>query len=289
MKFRKFFGFILAASSMTLAVNSPASADYIVGGSLTFNLDGNAFANGADIPLLSSWGVAYDTNQTFMEFGRHFTPSETVGVPVSGFRPEPEPPVTNFDDLRSGWVRPNSDGLEYAINGNSPIPSPQPSGRSAVPTTFAFDPSNVEGTATGLIGTIGSTSFWYANDPIIDTGSIWLGWGDMSLQYSASRDAGDNSGWYFRNRETAGLNIFDIRNLTMFVQGAGENPGTFSLSGDLYTAPEFRNAFAIQQGLKVGTFTLTAQTVPEPASILMLGVGSVLALGYRRRTHRSVR
>ncbi len=281
---------ILAIASLMSSVSSSAlRADYITGGSLTFNLDGNAFANGADVPYLNSFGVPYDPNQKFMEFGRHFTPPETIGVGVMGFRPEPDPPVVNFNDLRAGWVRPDSSGLAYGVNGTAPIPAPQPPGRSAVPTNFAFDPANIEATATGAIGTIGSTSFWYANDPLIATGSIWLGWGDMTLQYSAARDTGANSGWYFDNRLLGTLTIFDTRNLSIFVQGAGENPGVLAISGDLYVSQEFRDAFALEAGLKVGTFSLRAQTVPEPASLAMLGTGVAIALGYRRRMSRAAR
>jgi hypothetical protein len=283
MRRHRFLAILAIASFMSAVSGSALRADYITGGSLIFNLDGNAFANGADVPYLNSFGVAYDPNQTFMEFGRHFKPAETVGVSVLGFRPEPNPPVVNFNDLRAGWVRPSSSGLAYGVNGTGPIPNPQPPGRSAVPTTFAFDPSNIEATATGAIGTIGSTSFWYANDPLIATGSIWLGWGDMTLQYSAARDNGANSGWFFDNRLLGTMTIFDTRNLSIFVQAAGTNPGIVAISGDLYVAPEFRDAFALESGLKVGTFSLRAQTVPEPASIAMMAIGAAMVLACRKR------
>lgn len=282
---RRSLAFWLVASGlMQAAGTASAQVVSVTGGTLVMNIDGNAFANGADTAYLAGLGVNLTPGQTFMEFARHFTPVETVGLGVTDFRPAANPPVVNFNDLRATWVRPPSTGLQFEINGTAPIPN-QPAGRNAQPTSFAFNPANITGTASGLIGTVGTSSYWYANQAMIDTGSIWLAYGDLSLQYSAARATGGNSGWFFTNHMLFDQELFDTRNVSVDFSN-----NILSISGDLVVSQEFRDGYALQSGLNVGSFQLSGTAVPEPTSILLLGgvaSASGLIRRLRRRTARS--
>ncbi|MBS0266418.1 MAG: PEP-CTERM sorting domain-containing protein [Planctomycetes bacterium] len=258
-----------------VAATARGATVIVGGGSLTLNLDGNAIANGADADYLAYFGVNLTPGQTFMEFARHFTPSQAAGLSVLDFRPQPNPPVVNFNDIRAGWVRPSSDGLLYGVNGRDPIGA-QPPGRGAESTTFAFDPADITGTATGVIGTTGATSFWYSNQAMIDTGSVWLGFGDLTLQYDASRFvSGGTSGWYLTNNLLFPATLFDTTNVSVGFTG-----GVFTLSGDLVVSPEFHDAWGFQDGLNVGSFQLTSYAVPEPSSIVMFVGGMAVAFVF---------
>ena len=255
------------------------------GGSLSLNLDGAAIANGVDAPyinsFLSAWyGTTLDPNQTFMEFARHFSPAQAQGLSVLDFRPQPNPPVADFRDLRNGWVRPSSDNLLYGVNGRNPI-GPQPLGRGAVPTSFEFDPTDITGTASGLIGTRGATSFWYSNDAMIDSGSVWLAFGDLILEYDPSRFVpGGNSGWYLTNNLLFPNVLFDTTNVTADFTG-----GLLTVTGDLVVSQEFYSAWGLLEGLDVGSFHLTATTVPEPSCLVMLLAG-IPVIGSVARARR---
>ncbi|MBL8891658.1 MAG: PEP-CTERM sorting domain-containing protein [Planctomycetaceae bacterium] len=261
----------LAAWAVVCLVVQPAGrADVVAGGQLTFNLDGDAFAHGADVDFLASFGVIYNPNQTFMEFAKHGS-NALAGRPAPSSGPGS---VTDFRDIRDTWSRPSSTGLLYGFNTNMAL------------QTLQFNAGTIQTSgATGNIRFLGGDSFWYGNDPIIDTGSIWLQYGNMDLTYDANRVGGGNSGWYFRNNVLAPLEIFDVRNVVI-----DASPGVLNISGDLYTAPEFRDnpsmPFFIKSGMNVGTFSFNGFTaVPEPSSGLLtaMAVGSVFVRRRRRQ------
>jgi hypothetical protein len=260
--------FVTAACVITLHTSAVSVlGDTVTGGSLTFNLNGNAFANGADIPLLANAGVVYNTSQTFMEFAKHSSNS------IPG-RPAPSSgagAVANFSQIRNDWVRPSSSGLNYDYNPNAAL------------QTLDFNSSTVATSgAVGNIRFLGGDAFWYGNDPIIATGSIWLQYGDMDLSYDASRANGGNSGWFFRNNILAPLPIFDVRN--PIINAAA---GSFNISGELYTSAEFRSnnlmPFFIQSGLNVGNFSFSGTAVPEPTSLAPCALAALGVTLTRRR------
>ena len=181
----------LASASLLLAVvlvatpygSSRARGDYVTGGTLTLSLDGDVFANDADVTALNTvlqhyYGTSYNTSQTFLEFGRYTSSSQIVGLTTNDLRPLPSTQAASFADLRSTWVRPSSSDLVFNINGSTAL--------AGQTTNFTYTPANVTGTAIGSIGTAGAVSFWYGNDPIIATGSVWNAFGNFTLQYSAA-------------------------------------------------------------------------------------------------------
>jgi hypothetical protein len=277
---------LLASSSLLLAIalfatpygSSEARGDFVTGGALTLNLDGNALANDADVPALNAllqkyYGTSYNTSQTFLEFGRYISSSEIVGLSTNDLRPLPISQVASFANLRSGWVRPSSTGLVFNINGSNPAVGQA--------TNFSYDPTNVTGTATGSIGTSGAVSFWYGNDPIIATGSIWNAFGDFTLQYSAARAVNGDSGWYISNALVATEIMFDTQDVVVTT-----TPGGLSVSGNLVISPEFSSFIfgGLDAGLAVGSFSLNGQSVvPEPSSLVMLGLGTVCAGAFQLR------
>lgn len=79
-------------------------ADTIASANLNVSLNGDAFANGADVAYIESPGITYDPSQPFMEFAGNNS-SDLPGRPL--------PPPANFDTVRAGWVRPDSSSLRY--------------------------------------------------------------------------------------------------------------------------------------------------------------------------------
>jgi hypothetical protein len=268
-------GCLLMATISPFGTLSLCRADVVVGGSLTFDLDGAAFANGADVAYINAFGQLfnpaynYNTSQTFMEFAKH-SATAPPGRPLDA--------PTNFNDLRNTWVRPDSSGLAYGFNSN---PSLQ---------TLTFDASNVGSSgATGSTRFTGGDSFWFGNDSLIAPvagvpASVWLQYGNLSLSFDASRIGARNSGWLFTNNLAGVLPLFDIRNLTVNATAAGPGPGSLVLSGDLFTTSEFRDSFGILGGLDVGNFRFNGVTaVPEPTSLLLVGSIAVCGAWYRNR------
>jgi hypothetical protein len=251
-----------------------ASADRLATGTLTFDLDGDAFATGADVDYINGFGqlfnpaFAYDTSQPFLEFARH-------GVNAPAGRPAPAP--TTFSDLRAGWVRPATTGLAYGFNGNPAL------------QTLTFDPATVATSgATGSTRFTGGDAFWFANDSLIAPvagipPSVWIQYGNLDLAYDATRASGGNSGWFFTQNLAGALPLYDIRNLTITSLAAGPGPGSLGLTGSLFTAPEFRDFLCIQAGLEVGSFSFSGTTVVPVPAAAWLFAGALGGLGLLRR------
>jgi len=287
-----------------LSVSTVSFADYVVGGSMTQNLSAKVFRDPASTdPSLDGFA---DPAQPILIFGKHFGPADTAGQSVVGFRPlavdpglpqigPPSQPValprTNYRDDPATIEASigSSTGLDLGVNGPAISPSGLP-GRAEQSSTLSFDPANFIGTVTGGIGLDGATSLWYANTPIINTGSVWLGYGDLSLSYDGARAAGGDSGWFFTNHLLFDLPLYDIQNfqVTGITPATESTPGSLTITGDLYISPEFGGptGFGMKSELLVGSFTLNAVTaVPEPASVAMAAIGvlGLVAVGLRRR------
>lgn len=293
-------------SLATVALASAAHADIVVGGSFTQNLDSAAFRSPSSLDpgfadfLATQAGVVVDPNAPLMIFGNHFSPAQTAGKNVLQFRPMPVDPAltpigspalprVNYRDDAAA-IEANiaafgsTSALAFGVNAPDLTPSGLP-GRDEKPSSFSFDPSNISTSATGTIGLDGATSFWYANVPVINTQSVWLGYGDLSLSFNAARAVNGNSGWFLTNNLLFGQELYDVRNLSFanVVAATETTPGSFVMSGDLRVAPEYSFNWGLRENLDVGSFTLNAITaVPEPTTLGLLGAAG-LALVRRRR------
>jgi hypothetical protein len=280
-------------------------ADIVVGGSLTQNINSSVFNNpsSTDAAYLAGFGITVNPSQPLLIFGKHFGPSDTAGKGVTDFRPlpvdsmltptgSPALPRPNYRDdstlINSSIGSVSS--LAFAVNSPATSTSGLP-GRAEQSSALSFDPANFSGTAAGRIGLNGATSFWYANTPVINTGSVWLGYGDLDLSYNALRAVGGDSGWFFNNNLLFGNAVYDIQNFTVssIVPATASTPGSFTITGDLYTAPEFRDGFGIKSDLFVGSFTMNAITaVPEPSTYALIFfctvVGGIYFRQLRKRT-----
>ncbi|WP_158222641.1 PEP-CTERM sorting domain-containing protein [Rhodopirellula sp. MGV] len=267
-KKRLVYLFAVIGSLAVHSIGDSARADVVTGGALVIDFDGDAFANGGNELALQSVGISLTPGQAFMEFGLH-------GNGVLPGRPASPATATDFSDLRDGWVRPSTEGLGYTFNAGAGSP-------------LEFDPSSIASVgAQGAATFAGGDAFWYANDAVIATGSVWLQFGNYALHYDETRSEGENSGWLLTNTVLQTLPLFDIRNLSIDSVAAGiDTAGSLSLSGDLYVSDEFSAAWYLQPELNVGTFSFAGVTaIPEPSSFACLAIGALgLSLVRRKRS-----
>lgn len=253
----------LAVAATISSVATPVRGAVVTSGSLTFDLDGAAFANNPDNVFLNGAGIAPTAGQTWLEFARHSQASPAG-------RPQANPPLVSFNDIRAGWSRPSSTGLVYDFNPNTSL------------QTFNFDPLTILASGgTGNIQFLGGDSFWFANQAAIATGSIWIQYGNLALNYSAARNNGTNSGWLFTNyvADPAGtVDVFDVRNLSLTL---GVN--SLTMTGDLFVHEDFRDFTGVSVGIDVGSFSFNGVTaVPEPSSFAFFGIAGVAGVFLRR-------
>jgi hypothetical protein len=182
-------------------------------------------------------------------------------------------------------------------SGVIPVPYPGTPGASRSPqlTTLDVEPADVLGNwsasndAFVFVGnsTLGEqiafTSMQRWSGPF--TGSLL--YGDFALRYVPSRAVGTNSGLVLTsNIDFLGAAYADLANASIVVNG-----NTLSITGDLLISGGLTalDPSAVL-GTNFGTFALTAQLVPEPASVAMAAVGAVglVMAGLGRRARRFV-
>lgn len=162
-------------------------------------------------------------------------------------------------------------GLQFGVNTGAPA---SPAGRAIQDTTMTYDVSNLTGTVAGQVG-LGGVDRW----AYFFGGNFLMG--DYSLEFSALRATGAKSGWYLENHYTFGMVAFDLANVNTVIDG-----DNFTLSGDLFVAPEFATNFgafsdgSLVAGADYGNFSFT--TAPEPSRAL-LGLAGLTGVMMRRR------
>lgn len=158
-------------------------------------------------------------------------------------------------------------GIQFLVNTGS---LSNPAGRALQGTTMTYDPSNITSTVTGQTGFGGVTRWDYA------FGGGFL-MGDYTLEYNALRAGVAKSGWYLENHYGFGMIAWDLANVITTTDG-----NNFTLSGDLFTAPEFAGAFGLTSGADFGNFSFT--TAPEPSRALLAIAGFTGVFIRRRRS-----
>ncbi len=143
--------------------------------------------------------------------------------------------------------------------------------RDAVnPTTFSY----TVGSFAPFSGTIEHTGSVFFNDNMLTVG-------DFSIAYDMDRVAGDNSGFFVES--TIGLSaiLFDLANVSTLTAGAS----SLVVGGDLVVSPELAGVLGDNNltGVDVGDALVEAKSIPEPGSLAVLAISS-LVLVRRKRT-----
>lgn len=160
-------------------------------------------------------------------------------------------------------------GQSYVMNGPSVL---NLTDRYTQPTTFQHTPGDADG-HTGFIGLAGVARF--------STPLGGLIFGDYTLGFDSNRVGGGASGWHLYGNIPPVGTLFDLMNVTVV-----DNASTLSISGRLGVSQEvallmYNTPADVLRD--VGSFSFTANVVPEPASGALLAFATLLLAGLRRR------
>jgi|688.fasta_scaffold87353_4 hypothetical protein len=245
---------IILTAAFALSVNLTASAATLSSGSATINYIKSAWDNLAS-------GFAAGPN--ILTLDSYFDQAATNARTSAQIQSDPAIPGSSYT------------GEIYAMNGASVI---NLSGRTTQATTFDFTPGNPQG-GTGVIGLGGIARF--SVSPLVGGGALL--YGDYTLQYDATRIGGlyGGTGWYLKGNIPPAAATFDILNVNVV-----ETPSTLTVSGDLGVTYEVANLLyntPTDQGANVGSFTFTAQVVPEPSACVLMLTAVASFAGFSRR------
>lgn len=250
----------LAASAIVLPA-TPAGAAVLESGTAILTLDEAAFAANSAIKKLDAW------------FGNAATRAETLSNPAPG----------------DGFTLPD---IEFRMNTGTFPPGVPGVSRNLQTTNLEFDPDNVLGTWTPSLD-IGAFLGNQTSEQIGLEGMMrWTGdftgvllFGDFGIRYSAGRvgvvrEGNTLSGLTLTsNIDFLNATFLDIANATITADAT-----SFSIQGDLVISEGFGVLDASARlGADVGDFRFNGTVVPEPASLAVLGVGSLLFAGVMRR------
>ena len=243
---------LLALASIGVLFIGSAKAATVVSGELSLNYDQTALATNLGLVGIN-------------EFNQATSNSSTRSYIVS---------TSNSGDTTGSWTN-----LPFDVNGSS---LSNPTGRTLQATNLSYNPANFASTITGQIGLGGVSRFDVS--PFVGGGIFVLG--DYSLQYNASR-AGVNlgggetgSGWYLQNHFDFNVNAFDLANLTT----SSVTSDGINLAGDLVASSSSALLLFGASAGNYGSFSFTAQAVPEPSRALLLMLGGMMIAGRRKRT-----
>ncbi len=165
------------------------------------------------------------------------------------------------------------DNIDFGINPTTALPDP--TDRDLQETSLTYDPGDLTGTVTGQIGIGGNTRWGGAYQFVL---------GDYGLAYDVTRAGGGYSGWYLTNNFGFPALAFDLANVTTTILPSG-----FTLSGDLYvkTGEPLNAFFGFAGEMDYGNFSMSASTVPEPATGLLVLVGGALICHHIRRRNQA--
>ncbi|MFO0898801.1 MAG: hypothetical protein U0836_15360 [Pirellulales bacterium] len=293
----------------------------VTGGSLSVTYNGFAYADPSNI--FPGHADILTPDQPILVFGRQWSGSETVGdgpaytphnaldatfrpLPITGGGPPSEgiAYTPNFSANRAELTAQFPVGMHtvtYEVNGNGPVPDSAGRNRQSTDLTFDVVGGDIAlDSVLGAVQTNGLTSWWVANDGIIDLpgfGSAWLVWGDLALWYDPTRVADGYSGWVFsqqlllESNPLSDIEFFDTNNVTITT-----DEHSFTISGALFQNTgswnpqdgdwgRFSWMTGIKPGTEIGSFSATFDLVPVPEpSAIALGVMALLSLVGLRGT-----
>ena len=209
--------------------------------------------------------------------------SGTLGTPTTpGFGYTPGQ-VQVIDSIRPFGQAPLNDagGTTPGVPGNS---------RTRQATTLNFDPGNILGTWSQSNNSFAFTGNTTLGEQIAFSGmQRWGGpftgalvYGDYGLRYNTSGQLVLTSNIDFLNAE------FAVLGNPVFNYTGDANSGILTLSGDLLVG---EGLFVVDTsaaiGTNFGTFSLTANVVPEPSTGALIAVGTLL-LGFAQRHRRKI-
>ncbi|MBD9357997.1 hypothetical protein [Methylomonas albis] len=254
-----FFGFFFP---------SFANAATVSGGALTLNIDGDALAAGIaldntpapSIYVEEFFNASAVASKTFIELRDANTPTDPA-------------------DYAANEI--SAVGLQFAVN-EAVVPA-NPTQRQNKATTFAFDPSNIFGTATGSIGLGGVMRFRVDVTP--PTNRVLLG--DMTLEYRPELESATpgRSGWLLVNHLGFTADAFELFDVSTRLVG-----NNLTLAGNLGYGWGFDHLGATDARLsdaRIGTFSFQTTVVPVPAAVWLFASG-LIGLGITGRVGRRI-
>lgn len=255
----KVFNAIAMLGSLLL---SNAHAATVSGGSLTLNINRDAFAAGIDLDNGPAPSIYVEEFFDASAASKTFTELKGYNAPL--------------DPLDYAANEISAVGLKFSVNGANIAPNPE--GRFNSATTFSFDPNNLLGTATGSIGLAGAIR--YRVD--VNRAQNRVIMGDLTLEYNpaeAQKTAG-SSNWVIYNHIGFAAVAYELFGVTTHLNG-----NLLTIDGDLGYGWGFDHLGADSARLNeahIGTFSFQTTVVPLPAAAWMFLTG-MLGLGLAGR------
>lgn len=245
-----------------------AQAATVSGGSLILNLDRNALIAGTILDntpapsiYVEEFWDASAANKSFNQLRLDNTPAD----------------LTDYAANEISAV-----GLHYSVNGAdvAPIPALARQNRG---TNFSFNPGDLFGSATGVIGLNGVIRFRVDVEP--PTNRVLMG--DMTLEYRPELEGASfgRSGWLLVNHIGFDADAFELFDVTTQIIG-----NSLSVNGNLGFGWGFDHlgaGIARENDTRIGTFSFQTTVVPLPAAAWLFGSGLIGLLGVGNKKRKS--
>ncbi len=247
-----------AVAILSTIAHSTTQAATVSGGELILNLDRNALIAGT---LLNNYPLTpLQVPSIYLE---EFYDASAVNKPFFQLR-DSNTPVDPYDVANNEI---SAVGLQFNVNGAT-VPT-NATLRQNRPTSFAFNPNNLFGTATGSIGLAGVMRFRV--DVEAPNNRVLLG--DMTLEYKPAEEGRTpgRSGWLLVNHIGFNANAFELFDVATNLTG-----NNLAISGGLGFGWGFDHLGATAARLadtRIGTFSFQTTVVPVPGAVWLFASG----------------